>query len=191
MRDERFIRGKVPMTKSEIRAVSLSKLELSEDSVCYDIGAGTGSVAVEMALAAPAGHVYAVERKAEAVELIVRNREKFGVSNMTVVEGTAPQAFRELPPPTHAFIGGTAGELSGILELLLQKNPQVRVVINVIALESLAAVMSCLEAYKIPADVVTVQVSKADRVGGYHLMKGMNPVTVISFGGEELADEEH
>ena len=190
MRDEWFIRGKVPMTKSEVRAISIAKLELSEDSVCCDIGAGTGSVAVEMALAARRGHVYAVERKAEAVELIAQNGKKFGVSNMTIVKGTAPEALKEFPAFTHAFIGGTGGELRGILEVLYQKNPQVRVVINVIALESLAVVMNCLEELEISADIVTVQVSKADRVGGYHLMRGMNPVTVISFGGEARFHEE-
>lgn len=137
MRDDLFIRGDVPMTKSEVRAVALSKLELSEESVLFDIGAGTGSVAVEAALMARRGHVYAIEKKAGAQELILKNREKFGAETLTLVRGSAPEALKTLPVPTHAFIGGGTAQLEEILEILFEKNPRVRVVINVIALESL------------------------------------------------------
>ena len=107
MRDEEFIRGAVPMTKSEVRAVSISKLELEEDSVVYDVGAGTGSVSVEAAGAAKKGRVFAIEKKKEAVELLYANKNRFGRDNMTVIEGTAPSALKELPAPTHVFLGGT------------------------------------------------------------------------------------
>lgn len=190
MRDEWFIRGKVPMTKCEVRAVSLEKLELFDHAVCYDIGAGTGSVAIEMAAAVPSGHVYAIEKKDEALDLIRQNQKKFNCSNMTVIGGSAPQVLKELPAPTHVFIGGTSGELKPILDVLFKKNKKVRVVMNVIALESLVSVCQCLEELRLEADIVTVQVSKADHVGSYHLMRGQNPVTIISFGGEEEIDEE-
>lgn len=188
MKDELFIRGKVPMTKREVRAISLEKLELLPESVCYDIGAGTGSVSIEMAFRAFRGHIYAVEKKEEACALTKQNQQKFGITNMTVISGTAPEALTGLPAPTHVFIGGTSGELKGILDFIREKNPLVRIVINVIALESLVSVIMYLKDTGIEADIISVQISKADHAGGYHLMKGQNPVTVISFGGKEEAD---
>lgn len=113
--------GVVPMTKSEVRAIALSKLRLTERAVCCDIGAGTGSVAIEMALQAKRGHVYAVERRIDAVELLKKNQAAFHVENLTVVSGTAPEACRDLPAPTHAFIGGSAGNLRDIVSMLLAK----------------------------------------------------------------------
>ena len=104
--DEEFLRGKAPMTKEEVRTVSLSKLRLQEDSVCYDVGAGTGSVSVEMALRAWKGQVYAIEKKEDALALLKENRRKFATDNLEIVPGTAPEAMVELPVPTHAFIGG-------------------------------------------------------------------------------------
>ena len=137
MRDEWFIRGKVPMTKSEVRAVSISRLELAPDSVLWDVGAGTGSVSVEASFLLPEGQVYAVEKNPQAVELIRRNREKFGRDNLTVVPGDAPGALGQLPDPTHVFLGGSGGRMGEILDLAMGRNPRVRVVINTISLESL------------------------------------------------------
>ena len=130
IRDEEFIRGKAPMTKEEVRTVSLSKLRLTADSVCYDVGAGTGSLSVEMALRAHQGQVWAIEKKEDAVELIHRNKVKFAADNLEIVEGLAPEALKDLPAPTHAFIGGSSGNLKEIVKLLLEKNAHVRIVIN-------------------------------------------------------------
>ena len=94
MRDEWFIRGDIPMTKSEVRAVSISKLDLQKSSIVYDIGAGTGSVSVEAALQVTEGHVYAFEQKEEGCALIRANAEKAGVKNLTVVPGKAPEIGR-------------------------------------------------------------------------------------------------
>ena len=148
--DEAFLRGAgeggvVPMTKSEVRAVALSKLRLTERAVCYDIGAGTGSVAIEMALQAKHGHVYAVERRDDAVELLKKNQAAFHVENLTVVSGTAPEACRDLPAPTHVFIGGSAGNLRDILSMLLAKNPHVRIVATAVSLESIAELTACMK----------------------------------------------
>ena len=103
IRDEEFIRGKAPMTKEEVRTVSLSKLRLTADSVCYDVGAGTGSLSIEMALRAHQGQVWAIEKKEDAVELIHRNKVKFAADNLEIVEGLAPEALKDLPAPTHAL----------------------------------------------------------------------------------------
>lgn len=184
MRDELFIRGAVPMTKSEVRAVSISKLELEEDSVLYDVGAGTGSVSIEAASFLKKGKVYAIERKEEAISLIKANKERFHAECLEIVEGTAPQAMVSLEAPTHVFIGGTSGSMKEVLSLVLQKNPKVRIVINVLALESLSEILTWLKENSIAAEIVQVQVSKAKEAGTYHLMMGQNPVYVISFGGE-------
>lgn len=184
MRDEWFIRGNVPMTKSEVRAVSISKLELRPDSVLYDIGAGTGSVSVEAAMQMPAGQVYAIERQEEAVGLVRQNLEKFGAENVTVIQGRAPEVLAGLPCATHAFVGGTGGKMEEILTFLLKRNPAMRIVANVIALESLSGILELVKSLGIQAEVVSVQVAKAERAGSCHLMKGQNPVYVISMGGE-------
>lgn len=107
MRDEWFIRGEIPMTKSEVRAVSVSKLELCRDNIVYDIGAGTGSVSVEAALKVPEGHVYAFEQKEEGCALIRANAEKAGVKNLTVVPGKAPESLYGYPAPDRVFLGGS------------------------------------------------------------------------------------
>ena len=107
--DEAFARGKVPMTKQEVRAAVLAKLGVQPGELLWDVGAGTGSVSVELALAAPRGRVYAVECDPEACALIRQNKEKFAVRNLTLVEGTAPAALENLPAPDAVFIGGTKG----------------------------------------------------------------------------------
>lgn len=187
--DEAFLRRggetPVPMTKSEVRAVCLSKLRLAPNAVCWDIGAGTGSVSLEMALSAPEGAVYAIERKPEALELLEENRQQFRVQNLTVVSGIAPDCCEELPAPTHAFLGGTGGNLGGILELLLKKNPHVRIVATAIALETVAQLTELTRQLGIQPEITCLQVSKAKKAGPYHLMTGQNPVYIFAFGGEE------
>ncbi|MDR1547526.1 MAG: precorrin-6Y C5,15-methyltransferase (decarboxylating) subunit CbiT [Hungatella sp.] len=184
MRDELFIRGDVPMTKSEVRAVSISKLELEPDSVLYDIGAGTGSVSIEASRYLTDGRVYAIEKKAEAIDLIKANKERFRASCLEIVEGAAPEALGGLEAPSHVFIGGTSGTMDKVLSLVLKKNPKARIVINVIALESLAEILSWQKIHSVPAEIVQVQISKGRQAGDYHLMMGQNPVYVVSFGGE-------
>lgn len=186
--DEAFIRGKAPMTKEEVRCVSLGKLRLLEDSICYDVGAGTGSVSVEMALRVPSGRVYAIEKKPEAVELIWENKKKFALDQLEVVEGTAPEAMEDLEAPTHAFIGGSSGNLREIVTSLIRKNPQVRMVINCITLETVTEVLSLIQEKKLCCiDLVQISAARAKTLGRYHMMMGENPIYVItcSKGGEE------
>ncbi|MDO4517865.1 MAG: precorrin-6y C5,15-methyltransferase (decarboxylating) subunit CbiE, partial [Bacillota bacterium] len=136
--DDEFLRDKVPMTKEEVRVISIDRLRLGEDSICYDVGAGTGSVSVEMAIKASKGKVYAIEKKPEAVALIEKNKIMFRVDNIEVVEGFAPEAMEDLPAPTHVFIGGSSGNMDRIVESVLCKNRDARFVINCIAMESVA-----------------------------------------------------
>lgn len=182
--DSAFLRDKVPMTKEEVRTVSLSKLRLYEDSVCYDIGAGTGSVSIEMAVRAFSGKVYAIEKKPLAVEVLKKNKAKFGVGNLEIIEGLAPEAMEDLEPCTHAFIGGSSGNMKEIIRLLLKKNPCVRIVINCIALETLSEALQCLKELPLTdTEIVQIAASKAKSVASYHMMMGENPIYIISCTG--------
>lgn len=184
--DSAFTRGKVPMTSAEIRALSLCRLRLTAQAVLYDVGAGTGSVSVEAALMCPEGTVYSIERSEKAVALLKENRDRFCLSNMRIIEGEAPEALDALPAPTHAFIGGSGGNLKEILRLLLRKNPTVRIVVNCITMETLMEIRAALE--KLPVcDVEWTQVSAArgDTLGRYHYLRAQNPVFVISFTGRK------
>ena len=178
--DGKFLRGDVPMTKSEVRAISMSKLELHDDSVVWDIGAGTGSVSVECALAAYKGQVYAIEKEPDAVELIKRNKLRFRADNLCIVSGSAPDVLAELPVPTHAFIGGTGGNLRSILNVLIDKNPDVRIVMNAVTLESQSEAFACAKEYEFADfDAVSVNISRTKKAGSYNLMAAQNPVTVF------------
>lgn len=189
--DEEFIRGKAPMTKTEVRTVSLSKLRLPKDAICYDIGAGTGSVSVEMALRASEGAVYAIEKKEDALALLHENKKKFALDHMYIVPGTAPEALEELPVPTHAFIGGSSGNMKEIVELLINKNPQVRIVINCITLETVGEALACIrglekqEIYECESEVVQLCASRSKNIGRYHMMMGENPIYIITVQAHE------
>lgn len=181
--DEAFVRAEaVPMTKSEVRAVCLSKLGLGEDAVAWDVGAGTGSVTVEMALAAQRGRIYAIERKDAAVALLKENCARFHTDNVTVIPGIAPECCRELPAPTHAFLGGTSGNMREIIALLLEKNPAVRIVATAVTLESVAELTACLALFPDrKPEIVTLSVSKGRPLGAYHLMTAQNPIWIFTF----------
>lgn len=180
MSDESFVRGKVPMTKEEIRILSVAKLQLTEDSIVYDVGAGTGSVSMECARLCTSGTVYAVERNLEGIALIRENSKKLRLSNVKAIEGLAPEALMDLPAPTHAFIGGSAGNMGEILDVLRAKNPSVRIVINTIALESISEVMQLLKERGYDADIVQISAAKSRVLGRYHMMTGLNPVYIIT-----------
>ncbi|MBR3038905.1 MAG: precorrin-6Y C5,15-methyltransferase (decarboxylating) subunit CbiT, partial [Clostridia bacterium] len=183
--DGDFLRTEVPMTKSEVRAVTLSKLKLTKTAVCWDVGAGTGSVSIEMAEAAEDGQVFAIERNADACALIERNKRHLGVLNVTVVEGSAPEALFDLPAPTHVFIGGSGGNLSEILETALSKNPAVRIVLNTVTAETFAEATAAIKALQLKnEEIVELNVSRSRKVGAYHMMTAQNPVCIFSCEGD-------
>ncbi len=187
--DRKFLRGKAPMTKEEVRSVSLSKLQLLEDSICYDVGAGTGSVAVEMAVRAFRGKVFAIEKKEEAFSLLLENKMRFAADNLELVQGAAPEVLASLPSPTHAFIGGSSGKLRGIISLLLKKNPQVRMVINCITLETLGEAMAAVKEFPfIHSEIVQLSVSRAKTAGSYHMMTGENPIYILTLQSGEVEE---
>ena len=150
---------------------------LTEDAVVYDVGSGTGSIAVECATCSPGIRVYAIEQKATAQQLLRRNLEKFHLANVIPVDGKAPDILESLEPPTHVFIGGSSGCLADILHVIWEKNPRTRVVVNAISLETVAQITE-LAAGKMQTEIIQVQVSRAKTVGTYHLMQAENPVYI-------------
>lgn len=178
--DEAFERGDVPMTKQEVRAAVLAKLAVRPEDILWDVGAGTGSVSVELALAAPRGRVYAVECRPEGCALIKANREKFRTRNLVLVEGLAPAALSDLPAPDAVFIGGSKGSLAAIVDAALDKNPDARICVSAIALETLSAAVAALMAKGRTVQVSQLAVSRAKAVGGLHLMMAQNPIYLIT-----------
>lgn len=178
--DDAFLRGDVPMTKQEIRAVLLSKLAVRPEETVWDIGGGTGSVSVELALAAPRGQVYSIECSPEACELIRRNRTVFGAWNLSVTEGTAPEILETLPTPDAVFIGGTRGKLKEIVDSVLQKNPSARICVSAIAIETLGNAVAVLTARGFRVETVQISVSRTKQAGSLHLLMANNPIFLIT-----------
>ena len=178
--DGSFLRGDVPMTKQEVRAAALAKLGVRPADTLWDVGAGTGSVSVELALAAPQGRVYAVECEAAACALIRENKERFSAWNLQLVEGRAPQALRDLPIPDAVFIGGTKGSMEEIVELALSKNRSARVCISAIAVETLSAAVAALTGRGLEVQVTQIAVSRTRPAGGLHLLMANNPTFLIA-----------
>ena len=177
--DDAFIRGKTPMTRREIRAQVAAELNLIPDAVIWDIGAGTGSVTVECALQCPFGRVYAVERDPDALKLIEENIRQFHLQNVDVVAGSAPKALENLPAPTHVFLGGTGGHAAEILALLEKLDTPVRLCGTAVTLESIRVFFDLLQKKK-NFSAVQIAVSRAELMGGYHMLRAQNPVFVFS-----------
>lgn len=180
--DSKFIRAKVPMTKEEVREISICKLHLQENAVIYDIGSGTGSIAVEIASLSDDIQVYAVEQKEEAISLITKNKKQFGLQNIRIINAMAPEGLSTLPAPTQVFIGGNGGRLKEILSALWHKNPQTRIVMNAISLETICEIRELLTLYPIKdEEIVQVQVSRMQKAGSHHFMQAENPVWICAF----------
>lgn len=192
--DELFIRGDVPMTKQEVRAVALAKLRLTATDTVWDVGAGTGSVSIEAALVARAGSVWAVERNVAGVQLIRENADAFGCGNVHAVPGVAPEVLAKLPVPDAVFVGGSAGELPSIVEAAFEKNSQVRLCVPCVTVETLTEACALLSGSRFKGfEACQVSAARAENVGSHHLMKAQNPVFLVSARGagadaEELAE---
>lgn len=186
-----FLRdAKTPMTKEEVREVSICKLHLTQNAVVYDIGSGTGSVAIEIAGVPGRVQVYAIERKPEAVELLRKNRAHFHMDNIQIIEAPAPEGLEELPVPTHAFIGGSGGRLLDILQVLYRKNPHMRIVINAISMETIAELKEVLDTFPVEEEeILQMQVSRVKKLLSYHLPQAENPVWICSFTFRETGTD--
>ena len=179
--DDEFIRGRVPMTKQEIRIFTLAKARIGAGDVVYDIGAGTGSLSIEAALQAENGHVYAIERKSEGIALIQQNAEKFGVENLTVVQQEAPEGMEALPACNVVLIGGSGSHLEEILAAVDRKLVQGgRILLNCITVQTLASCIAYMrrnERYSYEA--IQVQVNRLRQVGPYDMAEAINPIYIV------------
>ena len=175
------------MTKRDVRMLSLSRLELEEDSIVYDVGAGTGSVSVEIGQHIPYGTVYAIEREDEALALLEENKKKFSIDNMEIVHGEAPQALEELPDPDAVFIGGSGGNLGAVIEAVLAKNPFAPIVINTITLESMALMVELKEQFRDNYDfeITEFAVTHLAEAGSVHMRRPDTPVMIIKIKARE------
>ena len=181
--DDSFIRGKIPMTKQEIRILTIAKLCLPEDGVIADIGAGTGSISIEAALQMPKGHVFSIERKQEGIDLIKANSAKFEVNNITVIEAEAPDGMAELPELDAAVIGGSGSKLSPILDMLDRKLKHgARLVLNCVTLQTISQASDWLRKAKEEYiyEIIQVQVNRWDQIGPYDMAKALNPIFILT-----------
>lgn len=180
--DEEFIRGKVPMTKAEIRAMVMVKADIHETDVVADIGAGTGSISIEAALAAPKGKVYAVERNPEGIGLIRKNAEKFGCSNIVAVEGTAPEAMKELPALDVVIVGGSGGNMGDILdEADRHMKSGGRIILTAVTAETtgeITAEFAKRTGYTFEG--FQMQINRLRKLGRYHLYNPLSPIFIFT-----------
>lgn len=178
--DEAFIRGSVPMTKRDIRALALCDLCLPPDAVVWDIGAGTGSVSMECARLAPFGTVYAIERDDEALALIERNKERACFSNIEIVRGSAPEALKDLPAPTHVFLGGSGREMDAIFDVLESFHTPIRFCAAFVTMENAALCLKRLDIKWRQVSARQVAVTELKKAGSYRMLNAQNPIFLMS-----------
>ena len=177
--DEKFVRGKVPMTKKEIRANVVTGLEIGKNDVCWDIGCGTGSVSVEMALMCENGMVCAVDKNSEAIGLTLENSRNFGCDNIEVIEGDAAEIVNELPVPDCVFIGGSSGEIESIIRIALEKNRNIRLTITAVSLETLSECIGIFDKFELEAEITQIAVTRTRKIGKHTMMSAENPIFII------------
>lgn len=180
LRDNDFIRGKAPMTKEDIRWLSACYLGIEDNDIVYDVGAGTGSCAIEFAGHAKDGLVYAVEKEDEAFELINTNKKNLKRHNVISIKGSAPEILINLPAPDKVFIGGSSKTMKDIFKIVYEKNNHVKITVTAITLETIAAATDAFKDYNIEPDIVCINSAKSKKAGPYHMMMGNNPVYIIT-----------
>lgn len=180
LRDNDFIRGKAPMTKEDIRWLSVCYLGIEDNDIVYDVGAGTGSCAIEFAGHAKDGLVYAVEKEDEAFELININKKNLKRHNVISIKGSAPEILINLPAPDKVFIGGSSKTMKDIFKIVYEKNNHVKITVTAITLETIVAATDAFKDYNIEPDIVCINSAKSKKAGPYHMMMGNNPVYIIT-----------
>jgi precorrin-6Y C5,15-methyltransferase (decarboxylating) len=177
--DSEFERGNVPMTKSEIRAVLASKLNVCYNDVVWDVGCGTGSVSVECALAAFDGTVFSIDKNDEACALTERNARNFGCDNIRVLKGTAPDVLRGLPCPDKVFIGGARGNISAIIDKATEGEKYPKIVITAVSLETLDEASYAIKKHGLKVGITQLAAARYRLVGAHTMPETMNPVFII------------
>lgn len=180
IRDEEFIRGNCPMTKEEVRILSVAKLQLKPENNVLDIGAGTGSVSIQMCKLCPNGQVFAVERDAEALKVLYKNKEKFKAENLKVIEGEALDVEERIKEAFDAiFVGGSGGNIEEIIKRYGEKlKIQGRMVLNFITIDNLYKAVNVLRNINYEVECIQVGISKT-KANSFMLMAN-NPIFIVS-----------
>lgn len=182
--DEEFIRDKVPMTKEEIRILTMCKAKIRPDNIIWDIGAGTGSLSIEAALLAPQGEVYAIEKKDLAVDLLHQNIAKFKLEDKVKVIATeAPKGLDELPNCDVVFIGGSGKHMFEILDIIDSKlNEGGRIIVNAVTIQTISEITTYMKKQKenYTYEAIQVQVNRLRQIGSYDMFNAQNPVYIVT-----------
>ena len=181
--DEEFIRDKVPMTKEEIRILTMCKAKIRPDNIIWDIGAGTGSLSIEAALLAPQGEVYAIEKKDLAVDLLHQNIAKFKLEDKVKVIATeAPKGLDELPNCDVVFIGGSGNHMFEILDIIDSKlNEGGRIIVNAVTIQTISEITTYMKQKEnYTYEAIQVQVNRLRQIGSYDMFNAQNPVYIVT-----------
>jgi precorrin-6Y C5,15-methyltransferase (decarboxylating) len=179
------------MTRQEIRVISLAKLQLREDSIVWDIGAGSGSLSIEASRIAREGKIFAVEKDEECIRHIRNNCAKFGITRINLTEGWAPEACRDWPSPDAVFIGGSGGKMKEILDMIFSRlRPNGHLVLNLISLERLYEVMERLRAQGWVPEITQVSIARSKEILDMTRLVPLDPVFIVSARNERPGDIE-
>ncbi|MBC8059558.1 MAG: precorrin-6Y C5,15-methyltransferase (decarboxylating) subunit CbiT [Clostridiaceae bacterium] len=180
IKDKEFIRGNSPMTKEEIRILSIAKLELRDGYVLLDVGAGTGSVSIQMSKCCPKGEILAIEKDLEALEVLTKNIDKFKVTNMTVIQGEALEVCKGINKEFDGiFVGGSGGNIEEIIkQYSLKLKPGRNMVLNFITIDNLYKAMSTLKELGFDTECLQLSVSKTK--GESYMLFANNPIFILT-----------
>jgi precorrin-6Y C5,15-methyltransferase (decarboxylating) CbiT subunit len=185
IKDEDFLRGKVPMTKSEVRTLSIIKMQIEENDIIWDIGAGTGSISVEAAVNFPNSKIYAIERNSDGIHLIKENINKFNIKNIIPVQGLAPEVFENLEVPNKIIIGGSGGNLEDILEYLWSLKSVKNIVLNAVTINTAYAGINYFNKKNADFESIQINISNIEIIKEYQMLRGQNPIFIISAKKQE------
>lgn len=179
--DDEFATSKKLITKQEVRAVTLAKLQLQDDLTMWDIGAGSGSVSIEASNLLPNGRIFALEKNTQCLVFLKDNLKKFVARNVKLVEAFAPEGLDELPDPDRVFIGGSGGMLEEIIDAVERRlKPDGRIVINAVTLDTLSKAVEVLEGHGCSVEVTCVNIAKTKNLSEFKLFEAQNPVYIIT-----------
>lgn len=185
IKDDELIRGKVPMTKSEIRTLSIIKMKISENDVIWDIGAGTGSISLEIAVNYPKTKIFSIEKNPQGIDLIKENIQKFAIRNIIPVEGSAPEIFSKLEAPNKVIIGGSGGNLDEILEYLWALETVKTIVLNAVTINTAFAGNKFFSDKNASFEGIQINITNVEMIKDYQMLKAQNPIFIISANKQE------
>jgi precorrin-6Y C5,15-methyltransferase (decarboxylating) len=181
--DDLYATAKKLITKQEVRAVTLAKLQLQNDLVLWDVGAGSGSVSIEAGNLMPNGKVFALEKNSQYLGFIRENLRKFSAGNVMLIEACAPEGIDDLPDPDRVFIGGSGGMLEEIIEAVDKRlKPDGMIVLNAVTLDTLTKAVEFLEDHGYSVEVCCVNVANTRNLTEYKMFEAHNPVYIIAAG---------